>query len=294
MSARIQKLFSVIIPTYARSAELSVCLEALARQRLSSKCFEVLVVDDGSAAPPRSVVQQYKGRLDIELLIVEHGGPAAARNFGAKRACGEFLVFTDDDCRPAPQWLEALSIRCSDLPDHILGGRTLNALEGNQYAVTSQIILDLAYAHHNDSGVGGARFFASNNLAVPASRFRTLGGFDSTFKTSEDREFCDRWIQNGYRLTYAPEAVVYHAHALNLSGLWRQHLGYGRGAWRFHQIRRQRGTGRFRPEWRFYRSLALTSSARTPYSSAIRITSLMLVAQFANCVGFLYEAWRSA
>ena len=293
MSASFQKLFSVIIPTYCRDAELTHCLEALARQHLSSACFEVLVVDDGSAAPPSSVVQQYRDRLDVELLVVEHRGPAAARNFGAERARGRFLAFTDDDCRPAPQWLETLALRCSSLPDHVLGGRTLNALEDNQYAVTSQTIIDLAYAHYNDPGVGQARFFASNNMAVAAGRFRAVGGFDATFRTAEDREFCDRWIENGYRLTYAREAVVYHAHALNLGGLWWQHLGYGRGAWRFHQVRKQRGRGNFRPEWRFYRSLAMTSFARNAHVPAIRMAALALVAQLANCAGFFYEACRA-
>ena len=288
-----QTLFSIIVPTYLRPAELASCLEALARQRLADDRFEVVVVDDGSPAPPTAVVRRFSDRLDISMLAANHGGPAAARNQGAERATGRFLAFTDDDCRPAPDWLPTLKARCTALPNHIIGGRTLNALEGNPYAATSQLIVDFAYGRYNAPGAGEARFFASNNMALAADRFREAGGFDRSFTTSEDRELCDRWLQHGYRLTYAPEAIVYHAHSLSLPGLWRQHFGYGRGAWRFHRKRERRGGGRFRPDWEFYRRLALAPFAQGRASRTATIAALMLVAQMANCAGFLYEGVRA-
>jgi GT2 family glycosyltransferase len=284
-----QTFFSIIIPTYSRPAELTNCLEALTRQHLTTDSFEVIVVDDGSPAPSDAVVKRFGGRLDVSLLPVHHSGPAAARNQGAERARGRFLAFTDDDCRPAPDWLLALKACCTTLPDHIIGGRTLNALEANPYATTSQLIIDTAYGWYNASGAGEARFFASNNMALAADRFRTVGGFDRSFTTSEDREFCDRWLQNGYRLTYAPEAIVYHAHTLSLRGMWRQHFGYGRGAWRFHRIRERRRRGRLRPDWEFYRRLAIAPFAQDHGTRKGMIAALMLTAQMANCAGFLYE-----
>lgn len=287
-----QKFFSIIIPTYSRPAELANCLEALARQRLAVDSFEVVVVDDGSPAPPNAVVQRFSDRLDISLLATDHGGPAAARNKGADRALGKFLAFTDDDCRPGPDWLLALKACCTALPDHIIGGRTLNALEENPYAATSQLILDIAYCSYNAPGVGEARFFASNNMVLAADRFRDAGGFDQSFTTSEDRELCDRWFHHGYRLTYAPEAIVYHAHTLSLRGLWRQHFGYGRGARRFHRMCERRGYGRFRPEWEFYRRLVRAPFAEGGGARSAMIAALMLVAQIANFTGYFYEGVR--
>jgi GT2 family glycosyltransferase len=287
-----QTLFSIIIPTYSRPAELANCLEALARQRLAADSFEVVVVDDGSPVPPNAVVRRFSDRLDISLLVANHGGPAAARNKGAERALGRFLAFTDDDCRPAPDWLLALKACCTALPDHIIGGRTLNALEKNPYAATSQLIIDIAYGWYNAPAAGEARFFASNNMALAADRFRAVGGFDRSFTTSEDRELCDCWLQHGYRLTYAPEAIVYHAHSLSFRGLWWQHFGYGRGAWRFHRMRERRGCGRLRPDWEFYRRLAMAPIARGRGTRTAMIAALMLIAQMANCAGFLYEGVR--
>ena len=257
MMASRRPFFSVIIPTYSHPAELPGCLEALARQRFPIDSFEVIVVDDGSASPPAAIVQGFAKRLAIWLVTPRHGGPAAARNHGARQAAGRFFAFTDDDCRPAPEWLSALAERFASAPEHIIGGRTINALVENPYAATSQLILDVVYDHFNGAGPGEAQFLACNNLALPAETFALIGGFDASFTTSEDRELCDRWLHSGRRITYAPEAVVFHANPLDVRQLWRQHFGYGRGAWRFHRLRARQGHGRFRPDWKFYRQLAI-------------------------------------
>jgi len=286
-------VFSIIIPTYARAAELIDCLDALARTQFDQDAFEVIVVDDGSPAPPAAVIEQFRDRLNVSLVTAPHGGPAAARNRGAEHATGTFLAFTDDDCRPAPHWLTALAARTAAAPDHLIGGRTVNALERNSYAATSQLILDVAYAYYNDDGAE-ARFFASNNMTLPAARFRAIGGFDPQFTTSEDRELCDRWLRAGYRMTYAPEALVHHAHPLTLRRFWWQHFGYGRGAWRFHRIREQRGAGQFRPDLTFYKQLGRAPFARARGPRLPIIAALVALSQLANCAGFFYERWRAA
>ncbi len=292
MMASRQPLFSVIIPTYSHPAELPGCLEALVRQQFPADSFEVIVVDDGSPSPPAATVQEFQNRLAISLVTARHGGPAAARNCGAQRATGRFFAFTDDDCRPAPEWLPALAARFATTPDHIIGGRTINALVGNPYAAASQLILDVAYRHFNGAGPGEAQFLACNNLALAADCFAAIGGFDASFTTSEDRELCDRWLNKGRRITYAPEAVVFHANPLDLRRFWWQHFGYGRGAWRFHQLRDRHGHGRFQPDWKFYRQLATVPFTQEPRLSSLAITALMAVTQVANCAGFFYESRR--
>jgi GT2 family glycosyltransferase len=285
--------FSIVVPTYSRAAELANCLEALARQRFPRDSFEVIVVDDGSPSPPDAVIRQFRARLDLTLLTSGHAGPAAARNLCVERAAGRFLAFTDDDCRPAPDWLRELEACCTALPDHMIGGRTLNAHETNPYAATSQLIIDIVYGRYNAPGVGGAHFFASNNMAIAADRFRAVGGFDRSFLTAEDRELCDRWGRMGNRLSYGPKAIVYHAHLLSLRGLWWQHFGYGRGAWRYHRLRKRVGLGSLYPDWEFYRRLAAAPFAERPASRTATLAALTLIANMANCAGFLYEGVRS-
>ena len=216
---------------------------------------------------------------------------AAARNAGANRARGTFLAFTDDDCMPKVDWLQKLAARFVKTPDDVIGGRTLNALPDNPYSTASQILIDYLYTYYNPT-FNRACFLTSNNLAVPAARFRALGGFDTSFPlaAAEDRDFCDRWRHRGYRMIYAPEVLVYHAHTLTLRTFVRQHFRYGRGALHFHHARIQRGQNRIRLEpTRFYVNLLRHRSSQAQHRNALLPAALLFVSQVANAAGFFWE-----
>ena len=280
--------FSVIVPTYNRPGQLGACLRALARLQYARDRFEVFVVDDGSKSSPESIVTSFRDRLDVALLLQTHAGPAAARNRGAARARGRFLAFTDDDCMPAPHWLGAMAARFEKDSDRLIGGRTLNIISDNPYSIASQAVVDVVYAYYN-TNPDEAQFFASNNLACSSDRFRQLGGFDPTFRTSEDREFCDRWLHNHHHMTYAPEAIVYHAHNLTLPAFWRQHFSYGRGSFRFHRVRSGRGRGGFRPDLTFYSRLLRYPLSGECQGRALRLLSSLMLSQAASAAGFVWE-----
>ena len=291
---RAQPLFSIIVPTYHRPAQLAACLQAIARQDYPRGGFEVIVVDDGGQTASGSLVTSFKDRLDVTILAQEHAGPAVARNTGAAKAAGQFLAFTDDDCLPASDWLQNLARRFERVPDSAIGGRTLNALPDNPYSTASQLLIDYVYSHYN-ADPDHARFFASNNLALPAERFRAVGRFDGAWQraAAEDRELCDRWLHEGLQMTYAEEVIVYHAHHLTFRTFLRQHFSYGRGAFWFHRIRARRGMGRVKVESvRFYRKLLLYPFAQEQRRRAPLLTGLLLAAQAANAAGFYWERYR--
>lgn len=281
--------FSIIIPTYNRLAELGRCLSELSRLDYPRDRFEVIIVDDGSTISVAQLAASFDQCLDLTVRVTPHAGPSRARNLGAEYARGRHLAFTDDDCKPSPGWLRALNARTCGAPEAIVGGRTVNALPENIYSTLSQLVVDVAYAYYN-ADPDQARFFASNNIAVPAELFRELGGFDPAFRTAEDRDLCARWSERGGRLVYAPEAVMYHAHALTIGGLWRQHFGYGRGAYRFH--RKHDWTGQFPIDRRFYCDLVTRSCARERAQEGALLMALLALQQSANAAGFMTEMFR--
>ncbi|MEO8690268.1 MAG: glycosyltransferase [Solirubrobacteraceae bacterium] len=279
---------SVVIATADRPGPLARCLAAVAALEHPRDALEVIVVDDGGSIHPQPV-----DGLRVRLLRRERGGPGAARNDGAQAAEGELLAFTDDDCLPEPGWLRALCAVSAESPSGtMIGGRTVNALAANRFAETSQHIQDLVYAHYNRDAER-ARFFATNNLAVPRDAFLALGGFDvAAFPfASEDRDLCDRWRASGRDLRSASDAVVHHAHDLDLRGFVRQHVAYGRGAARYHRARARRGTGRLRDDAAFHldRSLWLRTARLRPARRAAEITALLALWQAANATGYLLE-----
>lgn len=268
-----------------------MCLESLTRLDYPRDRFEVIVVDDGSDTPVGNRIDPAGYPYALLILPQPHAGPATARNTGAAHAGGVFLAFMDDDCVPAPDWLTALAARFADAPDCAVGGRTVNALPDNACATASQLLVDYLYEYYNQDP-DHARFLTSSNLAFPADRFRAVGGFDGAFPlaAAEDRELCDRWRQHGYRMIYAPEAVVHHAHTMTLRNFWQQHVNYGRGARRFHRIH-----ARCRQEWirvkplSFYWNLLRYPFARPTGRRAPVIAFLLAVSQTATVCGYIRE-----
>jgi glycosyltransferase involved in cell wall biosynthesis len=285
---------SVIVPTYNRPKQLGDCLTALARQTYPLSDFEVLIVDDGSEPPIADVVTSFGDRLDAHVIRQARKGAAAARNSGIKSARGVVIAFTDDDCRPTPDWLEKLAARLAGTGDLLVGGRVVNALGDNLFSSTSQLIHEMAHDHHNANGEP-AQFFNCNNMAVHAESLVRLGGFDPAFHiASEDRDLCARWHESGRALVYAPEAEVGHAHYLTLTGFWTQHFRYGRGAWRYHDSLRKRGRGHFTRDLGSHGGFL--RRARSPLAqrrNTVAIGALLIVWQVANLVGFVYEALAS-
>lgn len=234
--------FSVVVPTYNRPDQLASCLAALSRLLPPAGGFEIVVVNDGGAMPPRIDLAACRGgaALNIRLIQQQKAGPAAARNAGAAAALGQCVAFTDDDCCPDPEWLVAMDSALILAPDALVGGRTVN-VERTIYAETSQTLVDFVGEYFH--GGPGGRFFASNNLAIAHDAFVAAGAFDTRFPFSagEDREFCDRWSAQGRPSVARHDAVVCHAHALSALTFARQHFTYGRGARTFRMRRATSG-----------------------------------------------------
>lgn len=289
--------FSVVIPTYNRPEALRRCLLSLQAQDFPATEAEVVVVDDGGSVSVEPVVAECGGPLPIRWLRQDNAGPGAARNTGAQGARGRYLIFVDDDCLCHPNLLKDYRGGFQAHPRALLGGRLLTRPQENWFCQTAQIVLDMALRFFN-ADPGRARFFSSNNFAVPRSEFLAVGGFwGERFRVaSEDREFCDRWRLRGLPLLALPSASVYHAPNLNLASFLKMYFRYGRGAFRYHQIRHQRGSGSLRADSRFHLRLPfLLVQALRNFSAHQRIQSLLLLAlwQLVNLCGFLYE-WAVA
>lgn len=88
---------SIVVPVYNVEKYLSKCLNCLVNQTLDD--FEVIVVNDGSPDNSQSIIDSYAEKYPdiIKPFIKENGGLSDARNFGVKKACGEYIAFADSD-----------------------------------------------------------------------------------------------------------------------------------------------------------------------------------------------------
>jgi GT2 family glycosyltransferase len=192
---------SVVIPTRERETRLAFALEALEQQTLGRDRFEVVVVRDGDWERPRA---EAPPGIDVRfLLLAERRGPAAARNLGWREARAPLVAFCDDDCRPAPEWLEELLV-ADEGPDTFLQGRT--EPDPDERHLLGGLARTMFVDAPND-------WFQACNIAYPRALLERLGGFDERFPgpAGEDTDLALRAREAGARAVWVSDALVWHA-----------------------------------------------------------------------------------
>ncbi|MDR2074567.1 MAG: glycosyltransferase [Oscillospiraceae bacterium] len=98
---------SIIVPIFNSEAFLLDLLDSIASQTFRS--FEVIFVDDGSTDSSLQILKRYSQKFsNWKIFKISHQGVGAARNFGLKHACGEFISFVDSDDKIDPDFLNTL------------------------------------------------------------------------------------------------------------------------------------------------------------------------------------------
>lgn len=87
---------SIIVPIYNVEKYIAKCLESVKKQTLTD--FECLLIDDGTKDNSIEVAKEVT-RDDNRFIYFhkENGGLSDARNYGIKRAKGEYVFFLDSD-----------------------------------------------------------------------------------------------------------------------------------------------------------------------------------------------------
>jgi len=190
---------SVIIPTCGRREMLRKCLECLIPQldQLPDE-VESIVCDDGSESDTCAMI-----KADFPIVRWHEGpkrGPAANRNLGAAAARGEWLIFLDDDCIPAKDFLAAYTRAIGSLKDRRA------ALEGVTASPERPSLLWEA-PHNLNGGV-----LISCNFAIRRDEFEKFGKFDERFPVAafEDTEFAARFAAFGGKTVFVKDALVEH------------------------------------------------------------------------------------
>ncbi len=284
---------SVVVPTFRRPGPLRRCIQALAQLDYPRERLEVVIVDDGGQDLSEAELTALAPGLALRLVTqVHNGGPAKARNLGARAASGELLALTDDDCRPRSSWLRDLAGAVAEQPTVLVGGQVDNALEQNLFAEASQDLVSYLYEYF-PKGRALLPFLTSNNMAGRREEFLRIGGFDETFPFSaaEDRDLSERWARDIGPLRHLRGAVVDHHHELTFRRFVRQHHYYGIGAVQLARRRRRRGQGRPRPEpISFYAGMLAYPIRHHGWRRGVPIAALVALSQVASLSGMLAEA----
>lgn len=215
--------FSFIVPVYNRPNEVEELLASLCKQ--TKQGFEVIIVEDGSEISCEDVCKRYSEKLDIHYFRKENGGPSAARNYGAERAKGDYLLIVDSDIIAPEGYIEAIEAELAKEDADAFGGPDA------AHPDFSPIQKAISYSMTSFLTTGGIRggkkkmdkfYPRSFNLGVKRSVFNALGGFDSSMRFGEDIDFSIRIFENGYKCRLFEEAWVYHKRRSTFKQFFKQ------------------------------------------------------------------------
>lgn len=235
-------LFSVVIPTFARPDLLSRLLDRLLPQVRRAADREIVVVNDASHDARYEEVVSRAADGIAYIVLEQNGGPAIARNAGAARAQGRFLVFTDDDCVVPVDWLDTLqAIVDADPHAAAVAGRALPLPLRNGAGMLDAYLAARAQANpgpHLDRG--RLVCMPTNTLAVRRDWFDRVGGFDDFFTVdgvgrsamtgSEDTSLTLRLKAAGAPIRYRPQWFVLHDLGLGWRTFLNRYYRYGIGS----------------------------------------------------------------
>ncbi len=227
------KSLSIIIPTFNGASRVGKCLAALVPQT-EGRDAEILVVNDGSTDNTADVVAGYSDSK-VRLISQANAGPAAARNRGALEARGSILLFTDDDCVPMPDWLDAMAKPFED--PEVVGVRGVYRTSQKRLAARF-VQIEYEDRYRLMRGLRCIDFIDTYSAGFRRDRFLEMTGYDTSFPVAcaEDIELSYRMSARGWKMKFAPAAIVYHSHPDTFSRYLQKKYKYA--FWRVLAVRK--------------------------------------------------------
>lgn len=227
---------SIIIPTFNGAFRIENCLDSLVKQT-AGRDVEILVVDDGSTDNTAEVVRRYSS---VRLISQANAGPAAARNRGAQDAQGTILLFTDDDCVPMPDWLEAMLGTFND--PEVVGAKGI--YRTHQKSLAARFVqIEYEDKYRLMASLPSIDFIDTYSAGFRRERFLEMSGYDTSFPVAcaEDVDLSYRMSARGWKMKFVPAAIVYHTHP---NTFWRYlKKKYKFAFWRVLAVRKNPSKG---------------------------------------------------
>ncbi|MFB2975440.1 hormogonium polysaccharide biosynthesis glycosyltransferase HpsN [Microseira sp. BLCC-F43] len=219
-------LISVVIPTYGREEPLRDTIADVLQQDYPN--YEVLVVDQTKTHQRETQAYLEKLAADgkIRWFCVDWASLPGARNYAARRATGEIILFIDDDVQLKPGYLAAHARNYIDRPEvGAVAGRVFDRMKltdsGGELTIEdlppqamdpgiAWYYIDLVHTVKPQQVISAR----GCNMSFRREIFTKYGlHFDERFKGSavrEESDFCLRLRQTGYKIWYDPEADLVH------------------------------------------------------------------------------------
>lgn len=227
---------SVVICAWNVSHLIDHILSSLEKQTF--KDFEVIVVNDGSTDDTSTAARKWQ-QLNLKVLDCPHQGLSATRNAGINAAKADIVAIIDADCHALPNWVAEVYREIGENQETVVTGNT----KIPQSTFLGDCISGLGYPGGGHLGFekmwpvskeGYTNHLAGGNCGFRKSQIQKLGAFDPKLTiTADDVYLSLKVLQNGLKIKYNPQMVMYHPPRKNLKSFFSWHYTRGKGSYFF-------------------------------------------------------------
>lgn len=230
-------IITIAIPNY-KNPEIIESIYGCTKQKgIKQESIEIIIISDGEkngiSGNQLNKFSSFRGKIKL-FNQEQRTGVAGIRNKALELATGDIILFMDDDCIPAKDWIKQMVGDFEFNPQLIgLGGKVLPLPVGN----------NIVNRYYNSINRLQKPIFDKNNKIVTiitancgfrVKELKLINGFDSRIFNGhpmggEDIDLTIRLNKRGCLLGYNPNAIVYHKYPTSFRSIIRKYFLYGRG-----------------------------------------------------------------
>jgi len=166
---------SIIVPTFNSDKTIRACILSILTQCYPKHLLEVIVIDEGSTDATLKIVKDFRG---IKVHVVR-GGRSLARNLGAIKSKGKYLLFVDSDMILSRNLINTCVIKM-ETDKNLVGLNITERIYSNNKLW--MYLRDFERSFYSNTLVDAARF-------IKKEAFFSCGGFNNLLQAGEDWDF---------------------------------------------------------------------------------------------------------
>ncbi len=207
---------SIVITAYNEEKDIPNLLNSLMKINYPKNKLEIIVVDDGSTDNTRKILMKYK---NIKTIKGPHKGMGNARNLGWRNSKGNIIIFIDADMVLHKNYVKEIVKKFQEDED-------IDSVEGNEKLYNkSKFIAEMLHLRHE---LGWSQAKKRIPRAIKKYVLEKLNGVDHNYGYYVDWELFYRMCKSGYRIEYAPKAILWHKQIEDWEELAKQGRWMGR------------------------------------------------------------------
>lgn len=220
--------YSFIIPVYNRPNEIDELLQSFTLLEGNFN-YEIVIIEDGSNETSEEVIEKYNSILNISYYFKANSGPGDSRNFGMRKAKGNYFIILDSDVILPSNYLLEVDTYLEKEFFHCFGGpdaadESFTSLQkAINFSMTSVLTTGGIRGNKSNTKNFQPRSF---NLGLSEDAFIATKGFGK-IHPGEDPDLVLRLWKLGYKTSFIPDATVYHKRRISWRKFYNQVYKFG-------------------------------------------------------------------